>query len=483
MSNLQSIALPNNERSLAYVQAVLKHNFSPSELADLVNNIKTMQSEIRACFETLECSFGHVNDLYTFANNRLVRVATSTSIVSTSTMLTARVKLASWLKQREGTWGLSKRSRPREVKLARPDIFLSDVDIRLQDSVGSDRVSKMPSDVLSKVLHHLCSSGPFQLCSVLFVSKRLYHAAVDDASLWTAISLDVEFFGHFMWQFKKANGFIEQCLLRSGSLPLSLSIHSPNPHVDDRLLAYLQPFRDYEYRAFERCSSLELFSTYRHDMLPKEFPSLQYLSLSGFDEGKYESLFPDCPVLVRVELLNHSKPHPGFWRTSLAHVTTLSFGKSYTSTWSPFDMITLSQFPALHDLTLFSVNQDLDFLETFGLQPPVQFQYLQILRTHGNVPLWVIATVVAPALEVLHIKGGAEHATSIYELSWPSGFSCSHIYALLPKAASMRDPAWYFYLSRLVRQCTKLKTLHISKWMEVKCKRFISGSNIILHVL
>ena len=119
ISNLQSLALPTNDKSLAYVQAVLKHNFSPSKVADLVNNLQVMQSEIRACFDKLESSFGHVNDLYTFATNRLKRVSTSASMISTSTMLSARIKLAGWLKQREGTWGLSKRNRPREVKLVR----------------------------------------------------------------------------------------------------------------------------------------------------------------------------------------------------------------------------------------------------------------------------------------------------------------------------------------------------------------------------
>jgi hypothetical protein len=63
-TNLQSIALPENEKSLEYVQAVLKHSFSPSKVSDLVNGLRRMQAEIRACLEELESSFGHVNDLY-----------------------------------------------------------------------------------------------------------------------------------------------------------------------------------------------------------------------------------------------------------------------------------------------------------------------------------------------------------------------------------------------------------------------------------
>jgi len=116
-SNLQSIALPANEKSLAYVQAVLKHSFSPSKVSDLVNNLKGMQSEVRTCLEKLEGAFGHVNALYGIIDNHLARVATSTSTVSTSTMLTARIKLAGWLKRREGTWGLSTRGRSTTVRV------------------------------------------------------------------------------------------------------------------------------------------------------------------------------------------------------------------------------------------------------------------------------------------------------------------------------------------------------------------------------
>ena len=116
-TNLLSITLPSNERPLAYVKAVLKYNFSPSTVTDLVYGLRGMQSEIRACLDKLESSFRHVNDLYNLANNRLVRVVTTTSMVSTSTTLTARVKLVSWLKRREGTWSFFSRRRPMTVRL------------------------------------------------------------------------------------------------------------------------------------------------------------------------------------------------------------------------------------------------------------------------------------------------------------------------------------------------------------------------------
>ena len=113
-SHLQSIALPTDNKLLANIQAVLNHS-SSSEVADLVHSLKRMRSEISACLEKLESSFGHVNDLYTFAHNRLVRASAWMS----TKRLPARVKLADWLQEREGMWGFLKQSRSREVKLVR----------------------------------------------------------------------------------------------------------------------------------------------------------------------------------------------------------------------------------------------------------------------------------------------------------------------------------------------------------------------------
>ena len=128
-TNLQSITLPANEKSLAYVQAILRHSLLPSKVTSLVDNLKRMQFEIRACLEKLESVYRHVNDLYTINHNRLERVVTSSSLVSTSTMLTARIKLAGWLKRREGIWRLGSRSTSTKVRLQwRCSVFLPKYD-------------------------------------------------------------------------------------------------------------------------------------------------------------------------------------------------------------------------------------------------------------------------------------------------------------------------------------------------------------------
>ena len=347
----------------------------------------------------------------------------------------------------------------------------------------------MPSDVLSKVLHNLCSKGPLRLRFVLFVSKRLYLAAINDASLWTTISFDAEFISHFAGRsVKQANSFIAQCLLYSDSLPLRLSIQDLDQFDGDRLLGHLRSFRNSKYRGFTRCSSLvwsySPTASFRKiaDLFPKEFPSLQSISLSGFDDQEDGSRFPDCPALVKMEILDHLEPYPSFWGTNFAHVTTLSFGNSHTSRWRDFDFTTLSLFPMLHNLTLFTVNKTRK-LDGFDSQRPIQFKNLQILRAHGDIPSEIFTELVAPSLEELHIKGDAKNFTPVAAILYSPGLLCSHLYALLPEAVAMNEPEWATDLSRLVQACAKLETLHIPKWMEVECRTFLNGSDIILHVV
>jgi hypothetical protein len=110
-SRLHSIALPTDTRSLAFVQAILKHSFVPSKTTDLLKCLRDMRSEIQKCLRNLDTSFQHVWTLYIAMNNGLERVTTNASILSTSTVLTARIKLVGWLKHREDTWKFSKRRK------------------------------------------------------------------------------------------------------------------------------------------------------------------------------------------------------------------------------------------------------------------------------------------------------------------------------------------------------------------------------------
>jgi len=346
----------------------------------------------------------------------------------------------------------------------------------------------MTDDILGKIFYHLCEPGPLSLRHLLFVSRRFYSATVNNGRLWTTISLDPLFARHFHRWREQGNIFVEQCLLRSGSLPLCLyiKISRRTAYHSGFLHDFLETFWEPEWRTIQRCTSMIWVKGRDTEptlpmivaLLPKSLPSLKYISLSSFDDPIDGSQFPNCPVLERVEMLSHRRPSPPFWGTNFLHVTTLSFGMS--ATWDSDDMTTLLQFPVLHDLTLF-IERDTGVLFAYGLERPICFKHLQILRVRGPLPLRVATKLMAPALKELHIEANPLHRTSIYELKDLFEPHCQHIYALLPMAVSSGQPAWATYLSDLVQKCTRIKSLHISKWMENECKKFISLYKDVLH--
>jgi len=103
--------VPSKKRSLAFVRAVLKYNVSPQTIDEMISNLRQMQIEIQGRLRTLETSFNDVHISYDFFHRQFLRVPTSGS---TSTILPARVQLASWLETFGGR-GSSKRSRNETV--------------------------------------------------------------------------------------------------------------------------------------------------------------------------------------------------------------------------------------------------------------------------------------------------------------------------------------------------------------------------------
>ena len=76
-------------------------------------------------------------------------------------------------------------------------------------------------DILGKIFYYLCGDGPLPLRHLLFISKVFFDAAINNAQLWTTISFDDDFAVHFKGRsVKHAEGFIKQCLLHSGELPV-----------------------------------------------------------------------------------------------------------------------------------------------------------------------------------------------------------------------------------------------------------------------
>jgi hypothetical protein len=346
---------------------------------------------------------------------------------------------------------------------------------------------QISSDILGKIFFHLCSDGPLPLRHLLFVSKMFFNAAISNAQLWTTVSFDDGFNAHFMRRpVEHAKGFIEQCLLHSGELPLCLRITHQIKVAT--LSGPLETFMNPKYKGAEKCASLILsgivgsyFILNIWDLFPKGLPSLQHMSLSHIVDPVGGSQFPNCPSLERVEMLNHGTPVPPFWGTNFAHITTLSFGN--INGWANYDISTLSLFPLLRDLTLFTVEGDGWVSIRTGFPLPVQFQHLQILRVRGPIPSKVLTKLVAPALEKLHIQENVGDWEPIEALSSSLEPLCLHLHALLSESISRRNPMWATPFSKLVQKCTRLEALYVSKWMEEECKKFTDPSNVVLHVL
>ena len=347
----------------------------------------------------------------------------------------------------------------------------------------------MTDDLLGKIFYHLCERGPLSLRHLLLVSTRFYSVTVNNAHLWTTISLDYPFFYHFHRWPEQGSKFVEHCLLRSGTLSLCLYIDSTgiNAHDSTFLLLPLETFGKPEWRGFQRCTSLKWGAASLQtltiqmflDLLPKSLPSLKHISFTDFKDPISGSRFPNCPVLERVEMLRHGTPSPHFLGTNLLHVTTLSFGNY--NLWVYHDLTTLSLFPVLRDLTLFTVRGTASLV---GNNPrlSVIFENLHTLRAHGSIPRDILIMLVAPALEVLHLEANADNITSINSLQVSFNPLCRYIHALLPKAVSSKEPEWATKLSKLVQKCTRIESLSISRWMEEECKKILNGQDVVLHV-
>jgi hypothetical protein len=74
--------LPRDRRSLAFVQAVFRHNFSPSNIEDAVIALKDFQFEVESCQQTTELAFQHVWRVYDIVKSRALQRRSSVSTVS-----------------------------------------------------------------------------------------------------------------------------------------------------------------------------------------------------------------------------------------------------------------------------------------------------------------------------------------------------------------------------------------------------------------
>ena len=84
-------ALPSNRRSLAFIQVVFKHNFSPSTIDDAIEAVEELRSEVTQYREEAESAFQHLWYLYNVQSFRNFQGHASVeSLASVSTRVSVR---------------------------------------------------------------------------------------------------------------------------------------------------------------------------------------------------------------------------------------------------------------------------------------------------------------------------------------------------------------------------------------------------------
>ena len=74
--------LPQDRRSLAFVQAVFKHNLSPSNIEDAVIALKDFHFEVESCQQTTELAFQQVWRIYEIVKSQTIQRRSSVSTIS-----------------------------------------------------------------------------------------------------------------------------------------------------------------------------------------------------------------------------------------------------------------------------------------------------------------------------------------------------------------------------------------------------------------
>ena len=80
-------ALPSNRKSLEFIQAVFKHNFSPSAINDAIEAVEELQFEVTKYPEETESAFQHLWYLYNVQSFRNLGHMSVESLVSNTTRM------------------------------------------------------------------------------------------------------------------------------------------------------------------------------------------------------------------------------------------------------------------------------------------------------------------------------------------------------------------------------------------------------------
>ena len=372
-----------------------------------------------------------------------------------------------------------------------------------------DRNAWLPFEILGEIFHYVvCVDGPLTLRRIMFVCRLWYTASVQHPQLWTRIFLD----GHFFTYFKDIPilttcTFLEQCLDRSGSLPLHLRVECnalDNFHSSDHTLELSiehpikRVFRLFEVmtqsykRHIKRCESFiwrcEFESESPHSLedhllsiFPPQLPLLRFLSVSKFEYDFYSN-FSHCPSLIEVELSDHHEKSPFFLNQDFARVQILSFNNN--GWWMGYDILCIARFISLEVLVLSNgIDGELGYSHTTShADEPLQLPHLRIFTVRGTIPNEILVQLVAPSLQELLIEDDSKGRTSILDLHTLISPSCHQIHACLSPIVEHKNPLGCWELASLLRKAPQVNVLCVSTWMQKEMEELVHDLDVELCV-
>lgn len=295
----------------------------------------------------------------------------------------------------------------------------------------------LPPEILSEVFYHLTANhGALALHGVLLVCRLWYNVALKEPRLWVMISIDKIFLSRlFPMPSRAARRFAQQCVDRSGRLPIHIFINITSPQTTGNrkriiyspggtgpLCAKIDAMMgiDHFNRNSSRLETLIIYGITPNDcivgtlMLHRwRFP-LQRLELHrGAAQCKTHSI----PLVTSIAFIN---PIWAFTSAEIAkqydtETKLLSLQKSWA--WFLEDLLILGVYQALTSLRLISKPSIGDVKSTAYLfllmedNPSVLLPSVNTLALAGEIPYEMLGALNLPALMTIEIRNhGSRHS-------------------------------------------------------------------------
>jgi len=366
--------------------------------------------------------------------------------------------------------------------------------------LGRSHSFTLPFDILGLIFHHVAAGYPVHLSSLLFVCRSWHDAVCLHPTLWATIRVDRTLLTIFAPKgaFRKLliKHYIHSCLRRSGTVSLDVSVDL-HPHQLSSFTSQNGLLETWSYLFFlvtdligpggEHARRWRSFTWWCHRLdftsrifskFPLILPVLEILRLRGVRlDASHIGAFPRCPRLHIVEL-HQFAVHP------LKNEDCLLVSDLFITTeivWLSLDLIVLSQFPRIRQLTLHTTLKGRALFILDRDDPPlneVMLPRLQCLQLRGDVPSQVVGGLVVPSLKDLALDSYTS-LEILGDLSLTRTVETVHIAIpnldpyLLPKQ-----------VEKLLEAAPALKQLCAPKWFHnwLDKSKFHLGADILVVV-